>query len=183
MNSTQRSAMLCVVGMPGCGKSVFFNVAQEYHYTIVSMGDAVRAETKKRGLPPEYHGRVAEALREEKGLAAVAYLVLDKITQDCIIDGIRGLAELDVFSEQYEVDVLAIHASPKTRFARVKKRQRAGDPASWKEFKERDLREFTFGIGNVIALADYVLINESTKEQFEEECRAFLEKRGHNYGH
>ena len=178
MSSNGIQCMLCVVGMPGCGKSIFLDAAQEINHTIISMGDAVRAETKKRGLPPESHGEVAEALRKEKGLAAVAYLVLDKITMTSIVDGIRGLEEIKVFNEHYTVDVLAIHASPKTRFKRLKKRKRAGDPETWKEFTERDMRELTFGIGNVIALADYILLNESTKAAFEARCRAFLKKRG-----
>ncbi|MBU7016984.1 MAG: AAA family ATPase [Theionarchaea archaeon] len=170
--------MLCVVGMPGCGKSIFLNAAQKSNHTIISMGDAVRAETKKRGLPPESHGGVAEALRKEKGLSAVAYLILDRITMNSIVDGVRGLEEIEVFSEHYAVDILAIHASPRTRFRRLKKRKRPGDPETWKEFTERDIRELTFGIGNVIALADYILLNESTKAAFEARCSAFLKKRG-----
>lgn len=169
-------SMLCVVGMHGCGKNIFLTVAKEYECTIVSMGDAVRAETARRGLPPERHGEVAEALRKEKGLAAVAYLVLDMVTPDCIIDGVRGLEEINVFKQQYPVEILAIHASPKTRFTRVRKRQRAGDPQTWKEFSERDTRELSFGIGKVIALADYMLLNESTRDHFERKCEAFLKK-------
>ena len=167
--------MLCVVGMHGCGKSIFLTTARQYRYHIVSMGDAVRDETRKRGLPPECHGDVAEALRKENGLAAVAWLVLDAITPDCIVDGVRGLTEIDVFVQHYPVEILAIHASPKTRFNRVKKRKRPGDPVSLKEFNERDKRELTFGIGNVIALADYVLINESTLTQFTMDCNSFLD--------
>ena len=168
--------MLCIVGMQGCGKSIFLQEAQEY-YTIVSMGDAVRAETKKRGLPPECHGEVAEALRKENGLAAVAHLVVDKITPDCIVEGVRGLEEIKVFRQHYTVDIVAIHSSPETRFKRVKKRKRSGDPSTLDEFEERDMRELGFGIGGVFSLADYMLINESTKEQFEKECRAFLKNR------
>jgi dephospho-CoA kinase len=139
------------------------------------MGDAVRDETRKRGLPPERHGEVAAALRKEKGLATVALIVLDKITPACIVDGVRGLAEIDVFSQHYPVEILAIHASPQTRFNRVKNRKRPGDPVSLKEFNQRDARELSFGIGDVIALADYVLINESTITQFKRECTTFLD--------
>jgi dephospho-CoA kinase len=176
--TTGSEVMLCVVGMPGCGKNVFLTVAREYDCTIISMGDAVRAETKKRGISPENHGKIAKALREEHGLAAIATLVLEKITPDCIVDGVRSLAEIDVFNQHYAVEIVAIYSSPRTRFRRLKKRQRAGDPRFWKEFKERDARELTFGIGDVIALADYLLINESTMNQFRKQCRAFLSNRG-----
>jgi dephospho-CoA kinase len=174
---TVRLSMLCVVGMPGCGKSIFLTIASENGYHVVSMGDAVREETLRRGLPPEKHGEMAQILREEQGLDAVAHLVVEKITPDCIVDGVRGLSEIEVFTRKYPVDIVAIHASPRTRFCRVKKRQRPGDPLSWEEFTERDTRELGFGIGNVLALADYMLVNESLMEHFEKECRAFLKRR------
>lgn len=177
MNGHSHLFMLCVVGMPGCGKSIFLDIAREYNHAVISMGDAVRAETKKRGLPPEQHGDVAQALRDEKGLAAVAYLILNKLTPTCIVDGVRGLAEIDVFREQYPLEIVAIHTPPKMRFIRIKKRRRAGDPVCWKEFVERDLRELGFGIGGVIALADYMLLNRSTKIQFEKKCQEFLFRR------
>jgi dephospho-CoA kinase len=166
--------MLCVVGMPGCGKDVFLSIAVTYQYPVVSMGDAIREETQRRGLPLEHHGEIAKQLRKERGLAAVAQLVFDTLTPNCVVDGVRGIAELDLFSQYYPVETLAIHASPKTRFERVKSRQREGDPKTWSQFTERDLRELQFGLGDVIALADYMLINESHKEQFESECHAFL---------
>jgi dephospho-CoA kinase len=168
--------MLCVAGMPGCGKSIFLNTAREFNRTIISMGDAVRRETKKRGLSPEQHGEVAQSLRDEKGLAAVAHLVLDSLTPDCIIDGIRGMAEMEVFREQYTPEIIAIHTPPKMRFFRLKKRRRAGDPLHWEEFVKRDMRELGFGIGGVIALADYMLLNQSTKKQFERKCHDFFSR-------
>lgn len=166
--------MLCVVGMPGCGKSVFLSKARDFGFPLISMGDAVRTETERRGLPPECHGEIAAALREEGGRAAVAYLVLDKIIPDCIIDGVRGMEEVEVFRNHGNVDILAIHASPQMRYERLKKRQRAGDPLTREEFRERDQRELSFGIGDVIAMADHVLINDCPKEQFEKKCTAFL---------
>lgn len=174
---TGRFCMLCVVGMPGCGKSIFLTIASEDGYHVVSMGDAVREETLRRGLPLEKHGEIAQMLREERGLGAVAHLVVEKITPECIVDGVRGLSEIEVFTRRFPVHIVAIYASPRTRFCRVKKRQRPGDPLSWEEFTERDARELDFGIGNVFALADYMLVNESTIEHFEKECRAFLKRR------
>lgn len=169
--------MLCVVGMPGCGKSIFLDAARNFNYTIISMGDAVREETKKRGFPPQDHGEVAQSLRDERGLAAVAHLVLNSLTPECIIDGVRGLAEIEVFAQHYSLEIVAIHASPKIRFIRVKRRRRPGDPLCWKDFLARDLRELGFGIGGVIALADHMLLNQSTKAQFEKKCHEFFLQR------
>jgi dephospho-CoA kinase len=163
--------------MPGCGKSIFLHMAREFNHAIISMGDAVRRETKRRGLSPEHHGEVAQSLRDENGLAAVAHLVLDRLTPDCIVDGVRGLAEVEVFREHYTPHIIAIHTPPKTRFLRLKRRRRAGDPLCWEEFVKRDERELGFGIGGVIALADHMLLNQSTKKQFEKKCHDFLSRR------
>jgi dephospho-CoA kinase len=163
--------------MPGCGKSIFLDAARDFKYTIISMGDAVRVETKKRGLPLEDHGKVAQSLRDERGLAAVAHLVLNSLTPECIVDGVRGLAEIEAFRQQYALEIIAIHTSPKIRFTRVKKRRRPGDPLCWGDFLARDLRELGFGIGGVIALADHMLLNQSTKSQFEKKCHEFLSRR------
>jgi dephospho-CoA kinase len=63
---------------------------------------------------------------------------------------------------KYEVITVAIHASPKTRFQRLLSRKRSDDPNTWEVFFERDSRELDVGLGDVIALADLVLINEGT---------------------
>ncbi|HXZ98038.1 MAG TPA: hypothetical protein VED24_01585, partial [Candidatus Acidoferrum sp.] len=43
-------------------------------------------------------------------------------------------------------------------------RGRSDDPKSWQEFAERDARELGVGIGNVIALAQEMLVNEKSFE-------------------
>jgi dephospho-CoA kinase len=58
--------------------------------------------------------------------------------------------------------ILAIHASPRTRFRRLLKRNRSDDPKNWEAFIERDERELKVGIGEVIAQADLILMNEGT---------------------
>jgi len=56
--------------------------------------------------------------------------------------------------------LVAVHASPRERFRRLKSRGRPDDPTTWEEFVERDMRELELGIGNVIALADVMIVNE-----------------------
>lgn len=77
----------------------------------------------------------------------------------------RSLAEVEEFRKHGRVVIIAVHASPETRFKRLLKRGRPGDPGSYKEFAERDRTELEFGIGNVIALADYMIVNESSIEE------------------
>jgi dephospho-CoA kinase len=48
------------------------------------------------------------------------------------------------------------------------RRGRDDAPREWVEFADRDTREISWGIAEVIALADIMLVNESTLEDFRE---------------
>ena len=81
-----------------------------------------------------------------------------------IIEGLRGLEELTTFRKYLDFLLVAIHASPSTRFHRLKQRGRSDDPKNREMFDKRDLTELKVGIGSVIALADHILVNEGSKE-------------------
>lgn len=176
-----RCAIL-VAGMPGSGKSLFAEAARELSIPVVSMGDVVRLEAIKRGLQTdaETMAHLARTLREERGSCAVAELVLERAPQAPVvaIEGVRSREEVAFFKKHFEkVIVVAIHSSPRTRFARLTARRRRDDPASWEEFVERDERELAMGLGEVIALADYMLVNEDeSKEDFLRKCKVQLSK-------
>ena len=178
-----------VTGMPGAGKDVFYEVATNLGFIVIKMGELVREETRKRGLPidAEHVGRVAVALREERGTDAIAKLTIQKIKKIIeaekkpkiiFIEGIRSLDEVKTLKSYFgEMHVLAIHASPKTRYQRIIKRKRVDDNISLESIIQRDLRELSFGIGNVIAMADFILINENkTLEDFRTECKKFIDE-------
>ncbi len=163
--------LICVAGMPGSGKSVVSEAARRLGVPVLVMGDVVREEATRRGLPhtPENLNMVATALRREEGPAAVARRLAERISslpdKAVLIDGVRSLDEIGVFRGLGKVVVVAVHASPRTRFERLLRRGRPGDPRRWDEFVERDMVELGFGLGNVIALADYMIINEGFLEE------------------
>ncbi len=162
--------LICVVGMPGAGKSIVSKTLAEYFSTkVVLMGDVVRAEARRRGIGKDLKSmmKFAEELRKEYGKAAVAKLTINylknlKINQSTvIIDGVRSLDEIDEFRKHFKhVIIVAVHTSPKKRFQRLQRRGRPDDPKTWEEFQLRDKKELEFGIGNVIALADIMIVNE-----------------------
>lgn len=85
-----------------------------------------------------------------------------KVEQDVfIIEGIRSPYETSIFRKNFKYfKVIAIHSSPYVRFNRLKQRKRDDDFTDFKSFLERDRRELKFGIGEVISLADFMLIND-----------------------
>ena len=160
-----------LVGMPGAGKSLAVEAAQETSYSVVAMGDVVREETRKRKLElnPENVGKVMLDLRKMKGADVIAEECVSRIKQaqgrKIIVDGLRSLDEAQVFKGHFpNFRLLAVHAAPETRFIRLKARGRSDDPTSWDVFHERDMRELSVGLGNAIALADFMVTNEGDKE-------------------
>ncbi|MEM0245782.1 MAG: hypothetical protein QW649_03750 [Thermoplasmata archaeon] len=66
-------------------------------------------------------------------------------------------------------------SSQKNRYERILKRGRKDDIKNFSQFIERENRELSWGLGNLIALADYFIVNEGTIEQYKENVRSFLE--------
>jgi len=178
---------ILIAGMPGAGKSIAVAIAREkFNLPVYVMGDVVREEALNMygTISPETMLKTAEALRREHGPDYVAVKTYERISGEhevVVIDGVRSLEEVEFFKRKGEVVIVAIHASPKTRFKRLLARGRAGDPKTWEEFVNRDRVELGLGLGNVIALADYVVVNESAVEEaYEELCRVFEQVVGEN---
>jgi dephospho-CoA kinase len=173
--------IILVTGLPGSGKSIVSETAREMGIPVLIMGDIVREEARKRGLEllPENLSMVANDLRKKYGKEAVALFTAEKIrglktSGPVLVDGVRSLDEVAVFEELGETCIIAVHASPSKRFERIKGRGRPGDPVTWKQFLDRDLVELSWGVGNVIALADYIIVNDTTLEEAKDQSRRIL---------
>jgi dephospho-CoA kinase len=169
------------VGMPGSGKSMGTRVATDLKIPIIVMGDIVRAEATKRGIShsPQNLGKLMLELRKEYGPSVVADRVLEEIEKIdsllVVIDGARSEVEIKQFKKALDdVIVVAIHSSPQTRFQRLIKRRRADDALNWEVFVERDSRELGVGIGDIIAKADIMLINERDPNKLRREISKIL---------
>lgn len=174
--------MVGVAGMPGAGKATVKNIVQEMGYSVVVMGDEIREEAKRRSLKPtpENLGRVMIKLREEEGPHVIADRCVPKIEKAkgnlILVDGIRSPHEIEKFKKHFpNLTLIAIHTSPDTRFKRLFQRKRSDDPRSWRTFIERDLRELSVGLGDVIATANFIIVNEGTKTQLKREVCRVLE--------
>jgi len=188
-----------VTGLPGSGKSVVSRVAKKLNIPIVRMGDVIREEAKKRN---QKTGEVAVELREEYGEFVVAERCIQTIKNllnsfnrsskikvpisKCnifMIEGIRSQYEIEIFKKNFkDFKVIAVHSTPKTRFKRLKKRMRPDDSIEESEFLLRDGRELNFGIGNVIATADYMIVNEGPLKKIKGIIRSILENEMQNDG-
>jgi len=192
-----------VTGLPGSGKSVVSRAAKKLDIPLVRMGDVIREEAKKRN---QKTGDVAVELRKEYGEFVVAERCVEIIktyiaskspslennsrnrsrikVPKCdiyMIEGIRSPYEVEIFKKNFnEFKVIAIHSTPNTRFKRLKRRMRPDDSREESDFKLRDQRELNFGIGNVIATADYMVVNEGPLKKIKNIIRSILENEMQN---
>ena len=170
-----------ISGLPGSGKSLVSEIATKKGAVVVSMGDIIREEAKKRC---ESTKETATNLRKEHGKYIVAKLTIEKIKQmieekiatTIIVEGIRSPFEVKMFKENFDnFIILSIFANPELRFKRLQQRNREDDSKNYDDFQKRDQMELDFGIGEVISLSDKIIINETDLESYEKEINEFLD--------
>ena len=172
--------VIALTGMSGSGKEEFVLQAKEKGIPVVRMGDVVRNEVSKQKpeLTDDNVGKTANNEREKYGFGIWAKRTVPLVKGDfVIIDGVRGDAELSVFRKTFGDDliVVGVHSSPKTRYERIKKRNRKDATTTWEDFHKRDLRELSWGIGNAIALCDLMIVNEGSLAHFKKEVKKILD--------
>lgn len=169
--------VLIITGMPGAGKEELVAVALGLGYQVRRMGDVVREEAAKHNVPSQDVGIFAHQERQRYGYDIWAKRIVPLVGKgDTIIDGCRGMPEVGVFRESFgeRVKVIAIHSAPSTRYPRLVRRGRPDMPKDLAEFEERDRRELSWGLGETIAMADRMLVNEGTLEEFRRDAAVLL---------
>lgn len=188
---SQNIIVLGITGLPSSGKGEFSEVAKTHDFYELIMGDVIRNECKRRGLPVnrENSNKIMLKLREERGDNAVALITLEWIEtaikkgkNRILIDGIRSMEEVNTFRNIYpDMLLIAIHADPKTRYQRAKNRKRQDDAYSWDSFHRRDQLELDVGIGNAIALSDIMISSKnnlsSVKNSYNEVINDIIDKK------
>ena len=171
--------ILLITGMPGAGKEELLNVARSMDIPFLRMGDIVReyhqtSGAAERGLSV---GQVANGERELHGKDIWAKRAIERMSGDIfLVDGCRSLDEVDSYKGLSDnVYIIGVHAPRSVRYDRLVKRGREDAPKDMSEFDERDNRELGWGIGNVIALSDIMIVNDSDLESFQSKVKKELE--------
>ncbi len=170
-----KKTIIAIVGLYGSGKSeasAYFS--QKKSLPIVSFGAVINEYIDSQGLPhnEEIHKKVRMELREQHGMEALAILNLKKIDEALkkhdlmIIDGMRSWEEYQYLKRNLpdvRLEVVLIWAPKEDRLSRIAKRKvrstHSGD--------DRDMNEvISANMGPTLALADHVVINHSTVEDF-----------------
>ncbi len=156
-----------VTGMPLSGKTTVAEKMEDLGFTVLDMGDVVRIEMEKRGIPAGNEGNFVNMMRDEHGMDAIAQLstpYLEEIIDEkekIVITGMRSWDEKQKFEDETgeEIEVIAVWSSKETRKERRKERQREED-VKGQDFRERDLREIENGVAKLLALSDHMIEND-----------------------
>jgi dephospho-CoA kinase len=177
--------VIALCGMPGSGKGEVARIVQSLGVPVFSMGDIVREFFSDYcpGRDPMETGIYADEERNVHGKDVWARRLMEKVDSAVkadhgivVIDGLRSSYEAGLFRSHwgYDLKVLAVHSSPDIRFKRLSERGRGDDPSERDVFEERDRRELGWGLGEVIALADIMIINDRDIEHLEREISNVL---------
>ncbi len=174
--------MYAIVGMCGSGKSVVCDYLESMGYTKIYFGGVVIQEVKKRGLEinPENERVVREDLRKQYGMGAMAEVLIPEIEEaykhgNVVLDGLYSWDEFLILKNRFQenLEVLAVVADKKTRYARLAHREIR--PLSKEEALKRDMAEIeNMKKGGPIAFADYYLENNEGKEELEKKIENIL---------
>ena len=169
--------VIAIVGMAGAGKSEVARVFEGEGFTRVRFGDVTDEELRKQGLPvnEENERKMRETLRKNYGMAAYAMLNLTKLdvalkSGPVVIDGLYSWEEYTTLKAYYGAGflVLAVWTSPGTRYRRLA--VRPVRPLTEEEAFSRDQAEILhLNKGGPIAMADYVVMNESSLKDLDKE--------------
>ncbi len=178
--------IIAFVGLPLSGKSTAAEVAREMGIPVIVMGDIIRRYAESRGLKPtrENLGKIAEELRKEEGMDAVAKRCIPHVKKALknkgmvVIDGIRGIAEVERFKKEFGDDFILINieAKEELRLERALRRNRPDDVKTLDELLKRDEQELKWNMGEAMKIANYTIENNSSLKEFKEKVRDFLTK-------
>lgn len=173
--------VIAIVGMTGSGKSMAAEFFKEKGLTLLRFGSVIDDRIKADGLPWTAENNVLyrKKIREEGGMAAVAINMLPKIQdalsrkENIVLDGLYSWEEYVYLEEKLpQLFLLCIYAKPEIRYSRLEIRK--DRPFSKVEAIRRDITEIedTHKAGP-IAIADYLIKNETTREDFRHEIEFF----------
>jgi dephospho-CoA kinase len=173
-----------LVGLQGSGKTEVVRALAEFDVPSVRRGDVVWGELKRRGMKinEKSVAEVANEFRVADGMGAIAKRCIPLINEKgkgkraVIVDGIRGIAEVDEFRKVFGEDfcLAAVWASETIRHARIASRVREDDARGVENFRTKDRRELSWGLGEAMALADFLLMNEGTLAELRKNAVKFF---------
>jgi len=177
MSEGKFNRVIGLVGLPCSGKGTVVDILKGKGFWATSLSDRIREElaSRKEEATRERLQMVGGEMRNKYGVNVLAEMTWRKILEDkvkkVVVDAIRSEAEVNYFRKKGNFILLAVTASSRIRFERMKARQRESDPKTWEEFlvnEERDKKMHGRNIDVCMAMADRVIENSGSLDELRE---------------
>jgi dephospho-CoA kinase len=181
-----------IIGLTGgmaCGKRTIADFLLKKGFIRLTFSDVLSEELKKKNIPVTRKSQqdLGNEIREKEGAGGLAKRLISKMIsgKDYVIDGIRNPGEVLEFRKQKDFFLIAIDSPQKMRFKRIVTRKMERDPKNLEDFLKADTRDFDDGIvcglqiGKCMKMADYIISNDCSIEEFEERFFDIFEKINH----
>jgi len=182
----QNKIILAVVGLPGAGKTEAIEyLMKKTGWPKVYFGDVTFDEMKRVGLEiNEANERITrERIRSELGMGCYAILSIPKIkeflknSEVVLVESLYSWEEYLEMKKEFGDDfkTLAVFASPETRINRMT--NRPVRPLNREDVISRDYAQIAnLHQAGPIARADFMIVNESSKEDFYHQIDEIIKK-------
>lgn len=182
--------IVCIVGMPGAGKTTVADEFVKNNFAYLRFGQIVIDKIKKLGLKvnEKNEKKIREDLRKRYGMGALAMLNIPKIDKllkkfDVVVDGLYSWSEYKIMKERYgeKMYLVAVFAPPKLRYERLTKREAEKDKdVRFRSLTEKEARALDFAEienlekGGPIAMADFTILNIRTLEELKDNTKKII---------
>ena len=177
-----------ITGTLGAGKGTIVDYLTSHHgFRHFSVRGFLTGIIESRGLTLNRDSMVAVAndLRAQHSPSYIVEQLLDQALQsgqDCIIESIRTVGEIQALRERDHFYLLAVDADPTLRYERVLERGSATDHISYETFIENEQREMNStdpnkqNLAACQELADFKLDNNHSFEELYTQVEEVLGK-------
>lgn len=168
-----------LTGQPSSGKDTLAEHLESLGFFHVSTSGLIKEEMRGLGIPTDRAHTSAFAIecRKERGAGYLADIAVKKIREKgslkSVVSGLRNTAEVENLKNAFGKDfvLLAVEAPIGTRYLWVVGRNRTGDNISFEQFKAEEDKEKmgdknTHQVDAVIEMADKVILNNGTRDEF-----------------
>jgi len=161
----EKKILLCVVGLPGAGKTVAAEYFAERNGIVIKFGKTINDYISKHGMKHNEtnHKKIREGLRNKYGMAALAILYEKQILKAfeknkvVVVDGMRSWEEylyLKKVLKGIKIVILALYADKELRLKRIKERSYGNGLCG----EKRDIDELIgINMAPTIGFADYFI--------------------------
>lgn len=182
-----------IIGLTGDsskGKGAVSEILKGKGFSYFSLSDRIREQAT---LYKWSHDRkvlqdLGDKLREDFGSDILVRRTIEfpafKHADLVVVDGIRHPAEIEYLRNVFDAKIIGVDMTDETAFARMKERNRPGDPKTIEEYrasKERERGEpgsSAMQVDKCLQMADLVIWNEGNEENLKLQTEEGFHKLG-----